>query len=71
MPPPGGTQAVAGHGDLLGIADQATRAKRLEPRFHVRDLAERPAFFLDLQRVRRLVVARRVVGEFGRAEGQD
>ena len=64
-------EAVAGHGQLLVGRDLSACIQPIDPMLHVVDLAERPAVRLDLHRVRRLVVACGVVGEFGRAEGED
>lgn len=64
-------QAVAG--DRKAVAAKLGRVglQTLLPRFHVDDLPERPALFLDLQRVFRLVVPHRVVGKFGEEKTQD
>jgi hypothetical protein len=64
-------EAVAGDGEVLSFQRAARLGQLGVPRFHVADLAERPAEFLDLHGVGRHAVAQRVVDEFGAADAED
>ena len=64
-------QAIPGQADLFAITNNLAFTQRLIPTFHIINLAKRPAFLFNFQRVGCLIITRTIINKFSTAERHD